>query len=404
MSTSCADWIICKLSRWFLKNKPYLNKGYFSNFNLICNKVQIGDILLIEGHSRVSTIISHVTQSVWTHASLYIGRLHEIEDSKLREIVKKYVGENSEEQFLIESEIGFGTIITPITNYKDEHIRLLRPHGLTHKDAQKVINFAINRLGMKYDIRHLLDLARLLFPWSLYPRRWRSTLFQHNALQPTKDICSSMIADAFQSVDYPILPLVDMGYQNKIEFVRRNNRLYTPSDFDYSPYFDVLKYPFFPLDSPGSYHELPWKKDAVSDDQGLEIIFLSPEINRFFTSPAYAVVGATANRNKFGNKVLRCYIQKNKKVYPVNPHEKQIEGIACIQQIADLPENVKSISVVTPPAVTEKIVEHAIKKHIQNIWMQPGAESTLAIENGKQHNINVIANGPCILKELGFHE
>jgi len=387
-----------------LKEKPFLYKGYLSDFNHVCNKVRTGDILLVEGHSRISSIIGLITQSVWTHAALYIGRLQDIEDPKLREIARQYTGGNPEGQFLIESEIGSGTIITPITDYKDEHIRLLRPHGLIQKDAQKVINFAIGRLGMEYDTRHLLDLARLLFPWGLYPRRWRSTLFEHNALQPTKDICSSMIAEAFESVDYPILPLIEEGYQNEIEFVRRNNRLYTPSDFDYSPYFDVIKYPFFPLGRQGSYHDLPWNKDVVSDDQGLEITFLSPDMRQFFTSTAYAVVGASNNRNKFGNKVLRCYLQQNKKVYPVNPHEKMIEGVACVQQIADLPDNVKSISVVTPPAVTEMIVEQAIKKGVQNIWMQPGAESALAIQNCKQHNINVISGGACILKEFGFHE
>jgi predicted CoA-binding protein len=321
----------------------------------------------------------------------------------LREIVRKAVGGDTEGQFLIETEIGSGTIITPLIEYKKEHIRLLRPHGLTQEDAQKVIQFAIGRLGTQYDVRHLLDLARFYFPWGLLPRRWRSTLFEHNALQPTKDICSSMIADAFQSIDYPILPLVEKGYENEIEFIPRNNRLYTPSDFDYSPYFDVIKYPPFSLEH-GAYHDLPWKKDVVSDDEGLKMTFISPDLQKFFSSPAYAVVGASADRRKFGNKVLRCYLQQNKTVYPVNPHEKIIEGVACVHQISDLPDNVKSISIITPPAVTEKIVEQAIKKGIQNIWMQPGAESDLAVQLCKQHHINVIADGRCILVELNFHE
>lgn len=404
MSVTFADWIFAKVSQWLLKSQPYTYRGYLSDFNHICKTIRMGDVLLCEGHSRISSIISHVTQSVWTHASLYIGRLQDINDPDLRELVKQHGGVDPEEQFLIESEIGAGTIITPITLYKDEHVRLLRPNGLTRKDAQKVIGFAIHRLGMKYDVRQLLDLARFLFPWGLYPRRWRSTLFQHNAQQPTKDICSSMIADAFQSVDYPVLPLIEPGYLNELEFVRRNNRLYTPSDFDYSPYFEVIKYPFFPLGRKGAYHDLPWKEGVVSDDEGTKFTFLSPDINQFFTSPAYAVIGASSNRNKFGNKVLRCYIQQNKKVYPVNPHEQKIEGLAVVHQIADLPNNVKSISVITPPAVTEKIVDQAIQKGIQNIWMQPGAESPLAIQKCKEHHINVIADGRCILKELNFHE
>lgn len=129
---------------------------------------------------------------------------------------------------------------------------------------------------------------------------------------------------------------------------------------------------------------------------------MSDKIKQFFTSSAYAVIGASNNRQKFGNKVLRCYLQNNKTVYPVNPGEKIVEGLPCITEIADLPHFVNSISIITPPVITEKIVAQAIKKGIQNIWIQPGAESDTAINNCLQNKINVIANGPCILVELGF--
>lgn len=125
---------------------------------------------------------------------------------------------------------------------------------------------------------------------------------------------------------------------------------------------------------------------------------------RFFSSEAFAVIGASTNREKFGNKVLRCYLQNFKTVYPVNPKEAFIEGITCIKDIAELPDSVKSISIITPPKVTEIAVEQAIEKGIKNIWMQPGAESERAIENCRAHKINVLANGPCILVELGFAE
>ncbi|MFN7094427.1 MAG: CoA-binding protein [Burkholderiales bacterium] len=121
------------------------------------------------------------------------------------------------------------------------------------------------------------------------------------------------------------------------------------------------------------------------------------KIKQFFTSAAYAVVGATNNRAKFGNKVLRCYLEHNKTVYPVHPQEKFIEDIACIASVSELPDEVASISIVTPPAVTEQIVDQAIAKGITNIWLQPGAESALAVQKCQQAEINVIANGPCIL-------
>lgn len=131
---------------------------------------------------------------------------------------------------------------------------------------------------------------------------------------------------------------------------------------------------------------------------------MSDSIQNFFTSKAYAVIGASTNRQKFGNKVLRCYIQNFKTVYPVNPTEGFIEGLPCLKGVEDLPETVNSISIITPPQITEKIVEQAIKKGIKNIWMQPGAESEKAITNCLQNKVNIIANGACILVELGFVE
>jgi len=128
------------------------------------------------------------------------------------------------------------------------------------------------------------------------------------------------------------------------------------------------------------------------------------DIKQFLSSKAFAVIGASTNRTKYGNKVLRCYMQHEKKVYPVHLKEKIIEGLPCIQKIADLPPEVQSLSIVTPPALTEKFVEEAIEKGIKNIWMQPGAESGIAILNCKRHKINVIANGPCLLIELGFKD
>ncbi|MCP0912853.1 MULTISPECIES: CoA-binding protein [Legionella] len=127
-------------------------------------------------------------------------------------------------------------------------------------------------------------------------------------------------------------------------------------------------------------------------------------IEQFLTSKAYAVAGASTNRSKYGNKVLRCYLQHNMTVYPINPRATLIEGVVCIPCIADLPDDVKSLSIITPPAITEKIVEEAIQKGIKNIWMQPGAESDKAIQDCLDNQINVIAEGPCILVVLGFRE
>ena len=126
------------------------------------------------------------------------------------------------------------------------------------------------------------------------------------------------------------------------------------------------------------------------------------QLDQFFGSEVFGVIGASANREKFGNKVLRVYLQHNRKAIPVNPREKEIEGISCVAGVEDLPAHVKSISVITPPHVTEQMVEKAIAMGIENIWMQPGAESVAAVEKCRKNNINVIADGSCILVVLGF--
>lgn len=131
---------------------------------------------------------------------------------------------------------------------------------------------------------------------------------------------------------------------------------------------------------------------------------LDNDIEQFLSSDAFGVIGASTNRDKYGNKVLRCYLQNNRRVYPVNPRADVIENISCVATIAELPENVKSISIITPPKITEQAVEEAIAKGIKNIWMQPGAESDVAIEKCREKGINVIAHGACILVVLGFRD
>jgi len=127
-------------------------------------------------------------------------------------------------------------------------------------------------------------------------------------------------------------------------------------------------------------------------------------IERFLESAVFGVVGASPRRHKYGNQVLRCYQQSGRRAIPVNPREAIIEGVACVASVADLPVEAKSISVITPPAVTERIVQEAIRRGVENVWMQPGAESDAAVEACRRAGINVIADGSCVLVVLGFRE
>ncbi len=131
---------------------------------------------------------------------------------------------------------------------------------------------------------------------------------------------------------------------------------------------------------------------------------ISERIDKFLKGKAFGVVGASRDREKYGNKILRCYLQHGLTAYPINPKETEIEGQPCFPDIASLPEPVHGISIITPPSVTEAIIPQASDAGIQHVWMQPGAESAKAISTGEELGLSVIGNGSCLLVVLGYRE
>lgn len=131
---------------------------------------------------------------------------------------------------------------------------------------------------------------------------------------------------------------------------------------------------------------------------------LNEQIRRFLDGHAFAVLGASQDRSKYGNKVLRAYQQNDLKVYPINPKAEQVEGLTCYPDLASLPEPVHGVSIITPPRVTEKAVEVIEELGIAHVWMQPGAESDDAVARAQDLGLNVIAGGPCILVTLRYRE
>ena len=256
-------WLMDSLSTWLNTTIDDNEDAQLTNFERLCEELHQGDVLLVEGRTRVSHVIKSITNSPWTHSVLYIGRLDEIRDASLQEKVSEYYQGESHEQLVIESMLGEGTVISPVTKYENEHLRICRPKGLSMSDRQLVIAFTLSQLGYEYDVRHLLDLARFLFPFGIFPRRWRSTLFQQYAGRSTRNVCSYMLGEAFNSVNFPILPIAERGEDGSLTLYKRNPRLFTPKDFDYSPYFDIIKYPYFGLDDVAAYRGLPWDNEGM---------------------------------------------------------------------------------------------------------------------------------------------
>lgn len=262
------DKVAKYIVNWLVCEKPRV--GYpLSDFDRIKYEIRPCDVLLVEGRSRISEVIKLATQSTWSHAGLYLGRLHDIEDPVLKEHAARYYDGDPGEHLVLESFLGQGTILSPLSKYQKDHMRICRPNGLSRHDAHEVIAYAIGRLGIDYDVRNIIDLGLLLLPWSFIPKRYRSFLFERKMGTPTRQICSSLLAEAFASVRFPILPLVKRDGDKGIELIPRNPRLTTPCDFDYSPYFEIIKYSFFALEEHAIYRSLPWNEEGVfSDNEG----------------------------------------------------------------------------------------------------------------------------------------
>lgn len=127
-------------------------------------------------------------------------------------------------------------------------------------------------------------------------------------------------------------------------------------------------------------------------------------IEDFLAGGPWAVVGASTNREKYGNKVLRAYIQSGRAAWPINPRVEQVEGFKCYPDLASLPEVPGGISIVTPPKITESVVEEAARLGVKYVWMQPGAESPRALEIAAEKGIEAIGDGSCLLVVVGYHE
>ena len=189
-----------------------------------------GDVLLVEGNNQISGVIKYLTQSTWSHEALYVGPLARPMD-------------DGEPHTLIEAEISTGVDSAPLSKYQRFHTRVCRPIGLTEEDRARVCAYAIERIGLAYDFKNITDLMRYLMPLPV-PQRWRRRVLSLGSGDPTRIICSALIAQAFESVRYPILPKVTrmesrVARREMLEI--RHSSLYAPRDFDISPYFAVVK-------------------------------------------------------------------------------------------------------------------------------------------------------------------
>jgi uncharacterized protein len=123
-------------------------------------------------------------------------------------------------------------------------------------------------------------------------------------------------------------------------------------------------------------------------------------IARLLAAKTWAVVGASANAEKYGHRVFHDLRAFGRTAYPVNPTATEIDGVRVHARLADLPETPDAVAVIVPPHVTESVIAEIGASGARGVWMQPGAESDRAIADAKVLGLDVVAGGPCLLVAL----
>lgn len=210
----------------------------------LAHTLQPGDLLLVEGNSRISTAIKYLTQSTWSHVCLFIGEREGLNP-------------------LLEADLVDGVITVGLDKYDGFNLRICRPVNITATDKEQLLQYAIERIGVQYDTKNIADLLRYLFPTPPVPARYRRRLIAFGSGDPTKAICSTLVAQAFQSIHYPILPREIEVCEGEVsteceDLVLEHKHFshFTPRDFDLSPYFQIIKPT---LEADFDYQKLKWK-------------------------------------------------------------------------------------------------------------------------------------------------
>ncbi|MFZ5503284.1 MAG: YiiX/YebB-like N1pC/P60 family cysteine hydrolase [Pseudomonadota bacterium] len=250
-------WLGKRLARFLLKERHLHNTSASTPAASLLTTLRVGDVLLVDGSSRASTAIKFITQSTWSHAALYVG-------DRLRNL-----SAGNAQHCFIEVDMADGVRSVDIEAFSGLHTRICRPEGLDAAGCQQVAEYAIERIGQQYDLRNIVDLVRYLFPTPPVPGRFRRRLLELGSGDPTRAICSTLIARAFQSVHYPILPVIEQhditsadcpGCIEEI-YRLRHHSLFTPRDFDVSPYFQIVK----PVLAGGfDFKALHWEADKIN--------------------------------------------------------------------------------------------------------------------------------------------
>jgi hypothetical protein len=235
------DTLMDRLGRYLAARLEAPSPGFVpythANIAALRRVLEPGDVLLVEGHARMSIAIKYLTQSTWSHSAIYVG-------NALGQVTP--IGEPLS---LIEVDLRDGCIAVPLSKYERFNTRICRAKSLSVEDRARIVDFMISSLGRRYDMKNVFDMLRFLMPTPPVPVRLRRRMLSFGSGDPTRAICSSLIAEAFAKVKYPILPRITKEFRadpsarsQRREILHiRHHSLYAPRDFDLSPYFEIIK-------------------------------------------------------------------------------------------------------------------------------------------------------------------
>jgi hypothetical protein len=213
-------WLGRWLARYLSAPANAMPAGSTSKPEALAATLRKGDVLLVEGTSRISSAIKYITQSTWSHAALCFADPVGCNDPLATGV-------------LVEADLNDGVRTVPLSEYCRFHTRICRPVGLSAEEIDAVCQYM---------------LARYLIRTPPVPQDKRRRLLALGSGDPTRAICSSLIAQAFQAVHYPLLPHAvapangaPMSASQRELLHIRHHSLFAPRDFDISPYFRIVK-------------------------------------------------------------------------------------------------------------------------------------------------------------------
>ncbi|UUZ70153.1 hypothetical protein LP416_13915 [Polaromonas sp. P2-4] len=169
-----ARWLGQRLSRYLTQPGRSVSTSPPTDPAKLAACLRPGDVLLVEGNTRISTAIKYLTQSTWSHAALFVGALAGPR------------GPDGLPLCLVEADMVDGVHTVGLVHFRGLHCRVCRPVSLTPEEAQRVCAFALARVGLQYDLKNVWDLARYLLPLPPVPTRWRRRMLALGSGDPTR--------------------------------------------------------------------------------------------------------------------------------------------------------------------------------------------------------------------------